>query len=253
MLHDPAHCKLGKGPPRHGKLRLAAYLKVDLPPAPEAVDWTAGLTSWGMMGNDGHGDCVFAAGAHAIQTWTLNASLPAVTGVERSMSDAAVLSYYSQWAGYAPGNAATDNGFVILDFLNLWKAEAYGGVLLDGFVEPDPANQEHIKQAVALFGGVDIGLQLPVAWQDLEVWDVVEGVRGVPASWGGHSVWVPAYNAAGPVCISWGGLKQITWAGWVKYCDEAHALVSPVWMDKNGRTTRGLAYSALRFDSKAIA
>lgn len=253
MLHDPAHCKLGKGPARHGKLRLAAYLKTDLPPAPEAVDWTAGLTNWGMMGNDSHGDCVFAAGAHAIQSWTLNAGLPVQPGVERTMSDADVLSYYSQWAGYTPGDPATDNGFVIADFLDLWKSGAYGGVLLDGFVAVDPDKQEHIKQGIALFGGLDVGLQLPMAWQNLQVWDAVEGAEGVPASWGGHSVWVPAYNAVGPVCISWGGLKQITWPGLVKYCDEAHALISPVWMDKNGRTTRGLAYSALRVASRAIA
>lgn len=253
MLHDPATCKLGKGPARHGKLRLAAYLKDDLPPAPEAVDWTAGLSSWGMMGNDSYGDCVFAAGAHAIQSWTLNAGLPTQSRIQRTMSDAAVLSYYSQWAGYVPGDPATDNGFVILDFLNLWKADAYGGVLLDGFVDPDPANQEHIKQAVALFGGVDIGLQLPVAWQNMDVWDVAEGADGAPGSWGGHSVWVPAYNAVGPLCVTWGDLKQMTWAGWMRYSDEAHAIISPVWMDKNGRAACGIDYSALRIDSKAVA
>ena len=246
MLHDPAHCKLGKGPPRHGKLRMAAYLKADLPPAPEAVDWTKGLTNWGMMGNDSHGDCVFAAGAHAIQTWTLNA------GVERAMSDAAVLSYYSQWAGYVPGDPATDNGFVISDFLNLWKNGVYGGVLLDGFVDPDPANQEHIKQGIALFGGVNIGLQLPVAWQNMRTWDVVEGTDGAPGSWGGHSVWVPAYNATGPVCVTWGALKQITWSGWARYCDEAHAIVSPAWMDKEGQAASGLDYAALRIDTQKI-
>lgn len=253
MLHDPATCRLGKGPARHGKLRLATYLKADLPPAPEAVDWTAGVTSWGVMGNDSHGDCVFAAGAHAIQTWTVNAGLPAQVGVERTMSDAAVLSYYSEWAGYVPGDPATDNGFVIADFLNLWKADAYGGVLLDGFVDPDPANQEHIKQAVTLFGGVDIGLQLPTAWQNMSIWDVAEGADGAPGSWGGHSVWVPAYNATGPVCVTWGALKQITWAAWQRYCDEAHAIISPAWMDKNGCAACSVAYSALRADSKAIA
>lgn len=252
MLHDPACCRLGKGPARQGRLRLAAYFKPDLPPAPEAVDWTAGLTSWGMMGNDSHGDCVFAAGAHAIQTWTLNAGLPAQPGAERTMSVAAVLSYYSRWAGYVPGDPTTDNGFVIVDFLSLWKADAYGGVLLDGFVDPDPANQEHIKQAVALFGGVDIGLRLPVAWQSMDVWDVVEGADGAPGSWGGHSVWVPAYNAQGPVCVTWGALKQITWAAWLRYCDEAHVIVSPAWLNKEGRSACGLDYEALRLDARAL-
>ncbi len=252
MLHDPATCKLGKGPARNGKLRLAAYLKADVPPAPKAVDWTRGLTSWGMMGNESHGDCVFAAGAHAIQTWTLNAGLPAQPGIERTLSDAAVLSYYSRWAGYVPGDPATENGFVIADFLNLWKADGYGGVLLDGFVDPDPANQEHVKQGIALFGGVDVGLQLPLAWQNMQTWDVVGGREGAPGSWGGHATWVPAYNAVGPVCVTWGALKQITWAAWARYCDEAHAIVSPVWMNKNGRAACGFSYGALRTDSRDI-
>ena len=248
MLHDPANCKLGKGPARHGKLRLDAYLKTDLSPAPEAVDWTAGLTNWGMMSNDRHGDCVFAAGAHAIQSWTLNAGLPAQAGIERTMSDAAVLSYYSRWAGYVPGDPATDNGFVIADFLDLWKKGNFGGVMLDAFVTADPANQDHTKQAIALFGGLDSGLQLPVAWQDMEVWDLAEGGDGAPGSWGGHSVWVPAYNAVGPVCVTWGSLKQITWAGWLRHCDEAHAIISPAWMDKNGMGACGFDYTALRTD-----
>ncbi|MGH9731075.1 MAG: hypothetical protein ACRD4A_05190, partial [Candidatus Acidiferrales bacterium] len=73
-----------------------------------------------------------------------------------------------------------------------------------------------------------------------------------PGSWGGHSVWVPAYNAQGPVCVTWGALKQVTWAGWLRYCDEAHAIVSPAWLNKEGRSTCGLDYEALRLAAKAL-
>src|SRR5271165_5073848 len=40
------------------------------PPTPPVVDWTAGQTQWGAMGNDTAGDCVLAAMAHLVECWT---------------------------------------------------------------------------------------------------------------------------------------------------------------------------------------
>jgi len=54
------------------------------------------------------------------------------------------------------------------------------------------------------------------------------------------------------VCVTWGALKQITWAAWARYCDEAHAIVSPVWMNKDGRAACDFAYGALRTDSRDL-
>lgn len=230
MIHDPARCKLGKGPPRLDakRLKLARYLPAALPAAPESCDWTHGMTDFGMMLNDSEGDCVFAAGAHAIQTWT------AAMGILRTAPDDQIQSYYEGWAGFRPGNPSTDNGYEIVSFLNKWRIFGYCGALLDGYADPDWTNTEHIKLSIALFGGVDIGLQLPLAWQDATVWDIERGSDGAAGSWGGHSIWVPAYNATGPICVTWGALKQITWAGFAAYCDEAHTLRSPLFLDAHG-------------------
>lgn len=181
-----------------------------------------------MMLNDREGDCVFAAGAHAIQTWS------AAEGVRRTPPDDQIQSYYEGWANFRPGDPSTDQGYVIVDFLNRWRMFGYCGALLDGYADPDWRNFEHVKQSVALFGGVNLGLQLPMAWREAEIWDVESGPDGAAGSWGGHSVWAPKYNATGPVCVTWGALKQITWAALAQYCDEAHTLRSPLFLDAQG-------------------
>lgn len=230
MLHDRARCKLGKGPARvdANRLKLARYLPASLPAAPESCDWTSGIKNFGMMLNDTEGDCVFAAGGHAIQTWT------ATEGVARTPLDDHIQSYYEGWAGYRPGNPATDQGYVIVDFLNRWRLFGYCGAIMDGYADPDCNNAEHIRQSIYLFGGCDIGLQLPLAWQNATVWDIERGPDGAAGSWGGHSVWVPAYNATGPICVTWGATKQMTWAGLAQYADEAHTLRSPLFLNAKG-------------------
>ena len=50
--------------------------------------------------------------------------------------------------------------------------------------------------------------------------------------WGGHCVVVPQYDADGLTCITWGGLKRMTWAWWLKYVDEAHSLLIDAWLKR---------------------
>ena len=233
-MTDHSNMKLGKLSPRIDSrtLRLAKYLK-DLPPPPDSKDNTRGIADWGMMLNDDLGDCTIAACAHAVQVWTAN------SGTEVTIPDADVLKYYEDWDGYVPSDPNTDQGGVEIDVLNLWRKNGFSGHQLLAYVDPDPKDILHIKQSIVLFGGVYIGLALPLSAQKQEVWDVQKSnwlVRlfssgsssdeNEPGSWGGHAVFVPAYNQTGPVCITWGQLKQMTWAFWLKYCDEAHTLLS---------------------------
>jgi hypothetical protein len=239
--------KLGKKPARidGNRLKLAKYLPA-LPSAPAEADWTGGITDFGMMLNDSEGDCVFAAGGHAIQTWTK------VLGVQRTPDDDQIQSYYEGWAGYRPSDPSTDDGYVIVDFLNKWRTFGYCGALLDGYADPDWRDVEHIKASIWLFGGVDLGLQLPVAWQQDDVWDAVGGSDGEAGSWGGHSVWTPAYSPTGPICVTWGALKQMTWAGLAKYGDEAHTLRSPLFLNAQGEAASKVDLAAWDADLLAI-
>lgn len=228
-------------------LQLGKYLTPALPPPPPTADWTKGITSWGMMLNDTLGDCTIAGVGHAIQVFTAN------TGTEVTVPDPTIESYYEQWDGYVPGNPKTDNGGVELDVLNDWQKGGFAGNALTAFADPKVSNLVQVRQAIALFGGVYIGLSLPLTAQTQDVWDVAPkgGAKAKPGSWGGHCVFVPKYDQNGFTCITWGQLKVMTVAFWSKYCDEAHALLAQAWIGAKG-SPGGFNLTQLQADLAAI-
>ena len=238
-------------------LMLGDYLTPSLPPPPPTADWTKGITAWGMMLNgpdpaepkypDGLSDCTIAGCGHAVQVWTAN------VGNEVTISDATIEKFYENWDGYKPGDPSTDNGGVELDVLNDWKKQGFAGHALTAFVDPRPASLTQVRQSIALFGGVYIGLSLPVTAQKQDVWDVVPngGSDAQPGSWGGHCVYVPKYDQNGFTCITWGQPKTMTLAFWNEYCDEAHTLLSQDWLAAKG-SPGGFDQAQLLADLKAI-
>jgi hypothetical protein len=229
-MADHSRMRLGKKTRRYDRrtLRLARYLTPALPPPPPAVTNSQSITNWGVMLNDKLGDCTIAGVAHAIQVWTLS------KGNEVTVPDPTVLQYYEQWDGYDPSKPATDQGGVELDVLNSWRKEGFSGHPLLAFADPDPQDTLHVQQAIALFGGLYIGLSLPKSAQTQDLWDVDTSPNGQPGSWGGHCVFVPDYDPNGLTCITWGAPKKMTWGFWGTYCDEAHALLSPDWQPPAG-------------------
>ncbi len=229
-MADHSLMKLGKKPRRDDArtLRLARYLTPALPAPPASVTNSHGVSEWGMMLNDKIGDCTIAGVAHAIQVWTL------AKGNEVTVPDSTVLQYYEQWDGYDPNNPATDQGGVELDVLNDWRKQGFSGHELKAYADTNPHNTPHVKQAVYLFGGMYVGLLLPISAKTQEMWDVDNSPNGQAGSWGGHCVFVPDYDANSLTCITWGQLKKMTWNFWMTYCDEAHALLSMDWQPPAG-------------------
>ncbi len=228
-------------------LAFGDYLTPALPPPPPTADWTKDVTDWGAMLNDSLGDCTIAGAAHAVQVWTANA------GQMVTIPNATVERYYELWDGYVPGNPATDAGGIELDVLNRWQKQGFAGNSLMAFVDPKPANLVQIRQSIALFGGVYIGLALPLTAQTQDVWDVAPrgGAKAKPGSWGGHCVFVPKYDEHGFTCITWGQLKTMTLAFWNKYCDEAHTLLGQDWLAANAAPS-GFDQAQLEADLKEI-
>jgi hypothetical protein len=225
---DHSKMKLGRGHVKKDSrtLKLGKYFKDTLPPAPPTKDWTKGITAWGMMLNDVHGDCTIAAAAHAIQVWS------AQTAGELTVPDAMILKYYEEWDGYKPSHPNTDGGGVELDVLNAWQKSSFDRHKLVAYADPDHASLHEIRQAIALFGGVYIGLALPTSAKTQLIWDVAPngGADAKAGSWGGHAVFVPKYDEHTFTCVTWGKLKTMTVAFWKEYVDEAHALLSHDWL-----------------------
>ena len=248
-MADHSNMKLGRKAIKTDSrtLALGNYLTSALPPPPPTADWTKGITSWGMMLNDNLGDCTIAGAAHAVQVWTAN------VGEIVTLPDDTVQSYYQQWDGYVPGETNTDNGGVELDVLNDWQKNGFAGHTLSAFADPKASNLVEIRQSIHLFGGVYIGLGLPLTAQTQDVWDVMHlgGAKAKPGSWGGHCVFVPKYDEHSFTCITWGGLKTMTVAFWKKYCDEAHTLFGLNWMTDKG-SPGGFDQAQLQTDLKSI-
>ncbi|MGP8269975.1 MAG: hypothetical protein ACLQLH_07910 [Terracidiphilus sp.] len=248
-MADHSKMRLGRRAIRTDSRTLAfgKYLKPKLPPPPHTVDWTKGITAWGTMLNDTLSDCTIAAAAHAVQVWTAN------TGGMVTVPDATVESYYEQWDGYVAGNPQTDTGGVPLDVLTDWRKQGFASNALMAFADPKFASLVEVRQSIALFGGVYIGLALPMTAQTQDVWDVVgtDGANAEPNSWGGHCVYVPKYDEKGFTCITWGQLKTMTLAFWKKYCDEAHTLLAKDWLSAKG-APNGFDHTQLEADLKVI-
>lgn len=236
--------KLGKKAPRLDRrtLKLAKYLPF-APIQTPAWDWTRwlGVSDYGEMLNDNLGDCTIAAIGHGIQILT------GAVGKMLTLPDSDILAAYEQWDGYVNGDPSTDQGGVMLDVQKDWRQKGLGGHFITAFGSIDPSNTDNIKRCIILFGGVNIGVQLPVSAQRQigGVWDVVARDGGM---WGGHNPWVPTFNATGPVCITWGKLQQMTWAFWNKYCDESYAAISMDFLRATGKTVTGLELSMLQDD-----
>ena len=159
-------------------LMLASYAGA-LPPPPTAVDWTAGIAQWPVSLNDRLGCCTIAGAAHLVQGWTTKASPPGVV-----LADDVVLAAYEAVSGYDPATGQNDNGAVELDVLKYWRNNGLGasGDKIAAFASVNVQDGTEIKNAIALFGGIYIGLALPLTAQSQGLWDYVPGHGAVTAS-----------------------------------------------------------------------
>ena len=230
-------------------LKMAKYAAALLLP-PDSCDWTKGESNWGMMLNDTLGDCTIAGCAHAIQVCGLNVGY---TFAGETLADGIIESAYSAWDGYVPGDPSTDNGGIELDVLNNWRKSNLGGHQLLGFADPVVSNMTEIRQAINLFGGVYIGFSVPQSVMDnandpTVLWDV----NGDNTIIGGHCVFVPRYDVDGSMtCISWGKLYRMSAAFWMRFVDEAHALLLATWI-RNNKTPSGFDLAGMQVDLAAI-
>lgn len=240
-----AGMKLGKKDAKYDPrtLRFATY-KASLPAAPSAYDFSNRIHGLTMLQNDVLGDCTCAAVGHLVQAWT------SYNGGSYVPSDAATLSLYENACGYDPMDPSTDQGGELISVLKYWKANPFEGHTIDAYVSVNPKNQEEVRQALYYFGGVYVGVQLPLAAQNQTVWDVpFLGIRGKgePGSWGGHAIAnILDYDENGLTTITWGDTKLMTWKFLETYCDEMYCILSPDWYGPEKVAPTG-------FDSNALA
>jgi hypothetical protein len=221
------------------------------PPPPEKVwrEYKIPPDAWQMFGNDTIGDCTCAAIAHMLMLVTVH------TGAMVTPTLDDVIKAYTAVSGYDPATGLNDNGAAITDVLDYWRGTGIAGHKILGWAQVDHTNVEQIKQAIWLFGGIDIGVQLPksamVQNAASQSWEVVVDDGGID---GGHSIPNFGYGSQGTNCITWGARQGMSWAWFEKYCDEAYAIITQDWFDQTTKNTpSGIDLATLEADLKALS
>jgi len=215
--------------------------KISLPTPVPSVDWYSKVPAWGMMKNDQLGDCTCAGVGHAILQWTTYAGTP------KLLTDDQVVQTYMNF-GYKPSDPSTDRGCVESDVLDYWKNTGVFGDKLANYVSVNPQDINEIKDAINWFGNVYTGIALPISAQSQQTWDVPSsGTQGTgaPDSWGGHCVIFVGYDDKTVTCVTWGGLKQMTWAFVRTYMDECYALLNKDFINTAGTDPAGISWDIL--------
>jgi hypothetical protein len=236
--------KLGKKPARQDPrtLKLTDYLSGTLE-APQQAQWGKRLP-YGMLGNDAYGDCVEAGFAHQAQVWCDDAGHPFVP------TDAEALGAYSAITGFNPADPSSDQGTDMLTACKFWQSTGLAGHKIDAYLSVEARDWEAVQEAIAFWGGLYLGLALPVTAQAEvgKTWTVQTGPDAAAGSWGGHCVPVIGYDPGLLWVITWGQLQVMTWDFLGTYADEAFCLLSKDWLEASGRSPSGLAFGQLQAD-----
>lgn len=220
--------KLGwrRVPTDHRNLRLSSYAVPGAPTVvPASADWMSKDKTWPILGNDRIGDCVFVAMAHLIQAWTMYAAGAEVLIPQRQVVDA-----YSAVTGYDPVTGAHDDGAISTQALNYWRRVGIGGHKIAAYLQVDHRNENEVRAATSLFGGLFVAASMPLSAGDqfaaYKTWTPGRGTRGRAGSWGGHAMHMGRYDTTGPTMSTWGRAQKATWAWFDAYVDEVYAVAS---------------------------
>ncbi len=232
-------------------LDLAFYFDqaAPAPVLPSSTNWIAKAIAAikQMYGNDAKGDCVIASLGHILGVLTGNES-----GNPLIATLSEILAIYAIWN---PGRQ--DNGCDISTVNNYWRDHGVtiGGGLhkIDAYVSVDNTNWDLVRAAIALFGNVKLGIDLPGSWEqtnDGDAWDVTNS-RVV----GGHDVPALDFTTANEAVIAtWAGTRRITKAAFTskQYITEAYSILSGEWYANAGVAPNGIDVATLKADLTAI-
>ena len=187
--------QLGKRPPLNKPaLMLADFLTGVLPTVPIAADHFVGMPSWELGRNNEFGTCgpTSVANSRRLVTYGL-------TGVMDDVGFAAIADLYRRSGnpGFNPDlpygdSRQDDNGVFMQEMLGALLKDGIGGRKPLAYAKIAPGDMDTMNSAIALFGCVNLGLDLKQAQQaqtDQGTWKWVAD----SASWGGHAVLAGRY------------------------------------------------------------
>lgn len=250
--------KFGKKPARPDSVtfKFSAFFDKTRLPTPPAIfgHYRQIHTSWGMLGNDEYGDCVWAGAAHETMLWTAEA------GRQVGITTNNVLDAYTDVTGFDPKDPSSDQG------TDMQMAASYRrktGIMdamgvrhrIDSYVALTRGDISDLMISTYLFGATGVGVLFPKSamsqFENGQVWSVVDSD---PTPEDGHYIPVLGRNSAGNIlCVTWGRLQAMTPEWYTKYNDESIAYVSLEPLTTRLVSPEGFDIAALRYDLKALS
>ena len=200
--------KYGRRPPKNAPaLRFGSFMQSAAPDYPAQEDYLAKLSGWQMLGNDVAGDC------NAVTWANMRRLVTATLTTENYPTQEQVWQFYrTQNPGFDPNGTKDTNGPGSKDDqgmdvqTGLEYLHAVGGpddVRAVAFAKVDHTKIAEVKAALAIFGGLWLGIQVLDANQQQfakgEAWTDVAG----SAIDGGHAILGGGYKT---------DVRFITWA-----------------------------------------
>jgi hypothetical protein len=198
-----------------------------------AVDKATG-GDWGVDLNDQLGCCVIADSAHQIMLHTANAGKIVIP------TDAEVLEMYEVVGGYRPSDPPTDQGCDEGEACQYLVTTGLAGQKSAGTGFVDPANMDHIRWTVQLFGACRLGITVTDAMMQAfdagQPWETFSGSVD-----GGHDVPIVKYDAIYAYVVTWGKLQPVAWPLLANpsFLEEAHCELWPDFLNAAGTAPNG--------------
>lgn len=230
--------KYGRRPPKNAPaLKFSSILAATAPAHPAREDYLATLTGWQMLGNNVAGNC------NAVTWANMRRLVTATLAKENYPSQAEVWQFYeTQNPGFDPdGTASTngpgsphDQGMEIQTGLEyLHGTGGPDGVKAVAFAKVDPTNLNEVKSALAIFGGLWLGITVLDAnqteFQENKAWTDVAG----SAIDGGHAILGGGYTTSDIKFITWAKETEFAKSFWdgavqgTQLVDEAWVVIWP--------------------------
>lgn len=199
---------------------------------PDHCYWHINLPNLQQFGNDRYGNCVIATAANMCETFAFKAS-----GKQFGLSNERVIEL-SRTMGAL-------NGYSILERNKWWRKKAMWNNYSWAYARVNPQRRDFMKATIFALGAADIGVNMPRGWMNQEIWGTGSGAAWRPNSWGPHSICLVGYDAEFYYALTWGRVQMIRHAAIDEYCDEAYAVVNPLWFSQMGLTPSGIDFAHL--------
>jgi hypothetical protein len=224
------------------------YLNEENSPAiPKIYNWGKKIKKdkWGVLGNLKAECCTCTAAGHMVMVWTSNTN-----GLKRP-KEHEIIDAYCELTNYNRETDENDEGVEALKTLKYWRKNGIAGHKIIAFAKLQDKNKEQLLQAIYLFGGCYVGLNLPKSaqrqynttkkWAIPRVGKKKDAAKG---SWFGHMVLVTGYRNNELRIISWGHEMIMTIDFWEAYAEESYAIYSETFI-RHEKTPTGVDVDVL--------